>query len=218
MDEQEGISHHRFSFGSLFCSKANISLGSGKSSFLLAILNLLDYTGTISIDGRDVRTIPQDYLRNRITTITQDGVELSGSVRINVDPFDDPDSTHRLSDETLEEMLTTVGLWKSIKSRGGLDASFSSIGLSHGEKQLLCLARAILHKQCLSTRIVLADEVSSKVDDETATKIREIMANAFSTCTVITVAHRLETVEDSDLILELDGGNLLRTRRKEADD
>lgn len=184
---------------------------------LLAILNFLDYTGTITIDGRDIQTIPPDYLRNRITTITQDGIDLSGSVRINVNPFDDPESTDRLSDEKLEETLATVGLWDCIKSRGGLDASFSSMGLSHGEKQLLCLARAILHKQCLSTRVVLADEVSSKVDDETATKIREIMANAFSTCTVITVAYRLETVEDSDLILELEGGNLLRTRRKEAD-
>jgi ABC-type multidrug transport system fused ATPase/permease subunit len=193
-------------------------LGSGKSSFLLAILSFLDYTGTLSIDGQDVRTIPQDYLRNRVTTIAQDGVELSGSVRVNVDPFDDPDSAQRASNEAMEEVLATVGLWDRIKSHGGLDASFSSIGLSHGEKQLLCLARAILHKQCRSTTIVLADEVSSKVDDETAAKMREIMAKAFENCTVITVAHRLETVEDSDLILELEDGNLVRTRRKEADE
>lgn len=178
---------------------------------MLTLLNFLHHSGSISIDGRDIRTIPHEFLRSRITTIAQDGVELAGSLRLNVDPYDDPDSTHRLSDETLIDLLKDVGLWDRLKAVGNLDTEISRFKLSGGEKQLLGIARAILRKQYNSSRIVLMDEATSKMDAETDRRVQKVMEKAFEHSTVITVAHRLHAVENSDVIIEIQSGKIVKS-------
>ncbi len=158
----------------------------------------MDHSGKILIDGKNIKNIPIDFLRDRITTIPQDGVELDASVRVNLDPYDDPKSTNRLADETLEENLTTVGLWDIVEQRGGLDEPLSKMSFSPGQKQLLCLGRAILCREYKQSRVVLIDEATSSVDVETDKRIQEVLANEFGGATVITITHRHHGVEHSD--------------------
>lgn len=181
---------------------------SGKSSLILALLNSLDHTGKILIDGVNIKKVPIEFLRNRITTIPQDGVELDASVRLNLDPYDDPNSSHRLADETLQENLTTVGLWNMVEQRGGLDAPLSKMSFSPGQKQLLCLGRAILCREYKQSRIVLIDEATSSVDIETDKRIQAVLANEFAGATVISITHRHHGVEHSDTVLEMRGGRV----------
>ena len=175
------------------------------------------HSGTIAIDGTDIKTVDKDFLRSRITTVPQDGIELAASVRVNLDPYDDPKLTHRLFDETLEDILSRVGLQNIIKSRGGLDASLKSMALSPGQKQLLCLARAILVREYTRSRIVLVDEATSNVDLETEKRLQSIMAKEFANCTVITVTHRDDGVEFADIVVEMAEGRIIKTLDRRAE-
>lgn len=187
---------------------------SGKSSLILTLLRLLEYDGTVLIDGVDISSITCQELRSRITTLPQDAIELAGTVRQNLDPFaspiiDNPVGNLHVHDAKMQDVLTRVGLWLHVSAGGGLDADLSSISLSQGQKQLLCLARAVLHHASTSSRIVLIDEATSSVDSATDAKMQAIMAEVFAECTVVTIAHRLETLKDVDMVLELDAGRLV---------
>ena len=212
-DELEGNKNPTIIFYDTLLTLAN---NSGKSSIILAMLRFLHLRGTIKIDGQDVNAVPHDFLRSRITVLSQDGVELLGSVRINLDPFDKVDSTHRLHDDTLIAVLTKVGLWSEIESKGAnLDTELKSLRFSHGQKQLLCLARAILRREYMTSRIVLLDEVTSQVDLETDKRMQAVMEESFSACTVIIVTHRLETVNMAEIALEMDDGKISRVRKRD---
>ncbi|KAM3068089.1 hypothetical protein ACMFMF_009454 [Clarireedia jacksonii] len=133
--------------------------GSGKSSLLLTLFRMLDLrAGSITIDGLDISTIPRQEIRSRLTILPQDPFFLSGTVRLNVDPFE------IRSDQEIREAFVKVGVWETIEQNGGLDAKIGdseegpSLHLSEGQKQLFCLAGAILRK---STVLVL-DEATSR--------------------------------------------------------
>jgi ABC-type multidrug transport system fused ATPase/permease subunit len=110
----------------------------------------------------------------------------------------------------MQETLSQVGLRDHISANGGLETDFSTLGLSQGQRQLFCLARAVLHHRLMGTKIVLVDEATSNVDIDTDREMQAVMTEAFSKCTVITVAHRLETIQDVDVVLELENGRLTR--------
>lgn len=188
--------------------------GSGKSSLLLALLSFLDYNGNIKIDGRDIRSIPPELLRSRIVTISQDDVELTASVRTNLDPFN-WDGDERISDETMIECLIKVKLWAKVQAQGGLDAEYRDMQFSQGQKQLLCIARAMIRRRHTSARLVLIDEATSNVDEDTDFEIQAAMAEEFESCTVLSVTHRMSAVDHADIIVEMDNGLLSRviTRR-----
>lgn len=93
-----------------------------------------------------------------------------------------------------------------MSASGGLDVELSAIGFSQGQLQLLCLARAILHQKLSKSRIVFVDEATSSVDDETDRRMQTLMSDAFSECTVITVAHRLNTIKHADMTVGLEDG------------
>lgn len=116
----------------------------------------------------------------------------------------------------MEEALTRVGLWKHMVSCGGLDAELAVIGLSHGQRQLLCLARAIVHNAATGSKVVLVDEATSNLDHETESRMQAVLSEAFSGCTMLVVAHRLETIHDADVVLELKAGVLVDVSRKAA--
>ncbi|UKZ47330.1 hypothetical protein TrVGV298_001548 [Trichoderma virens] len=176
--------------------------GSGKSSLLLALLRLFNpSSGTLSIDSVLLSTIPRETIRSRIITVSQDQFVLPGTIRHNIDP------SASYSDGAIAEALRAVDLWTVIDSRGGLDATFEEDMLSHGQKQLFFLARAVLKKDC--GKVVLLDEASSSLDKETEQMVRTTINTHFKSHTVISIAHHLETILDFDRVVVMDKGRVV---------
>ncbi|KAJ3497323.1 hypothetical protein NLG97_g1994 [Lecanicillium saksenae] len=184
--------------------------GSGKTTILLSILNLLKYKGTICIDNREIGTVCPDLLRSQITTITQSGIHLLGSVKFNLDPFDASlrPPTSIVTDEMCVSMLQKVGLWDIIRARGGLTARMKDMKFSEGQRQLFQFARAMVHHKSMRTKIILMDEATSSLDEETEAQILTIINTAFAGCTKVVVSHRPAALGSSDFLIRLNAGQV----------
>uniref|UniRef100_A0A668AKG9 Multidrug resistance-associated protein 1 n=1 Tax=Myripristis murdjan TaxID=586833 RepID=A0A668AKG9_9TELE len=176
--------------------------GAGKSSLTLGLFRIIEAAeGQIFIDGVDIAKLGLHELRSRITIIPQDPVVFSGSLRMNLDPFDS------YSDEEVWRALELAHL-KSFVS--GLPDKLNheccegGENLSLGQRQLLCLARALLRK----TKILVLDEATAAVDLETDNLIQSTIRTQFEDCTVLTIAHRLNTIMDYTRVLVLDKGEV----------
>ncbi|KAG0652310.1 abc multidrug transporter B [Hyphodiscus hymeniophilus] len=169
----------------------------GRTGSLCRLIEL--DSGSISIDGIDLRTVPREVLRSRITAIPQDPFVLSDTVRVNAD------TSGEASDDIIISALKKVQLWNIVSARGGLDAQMKSQPLSQGQQQLFCLARAML---CQS-KILILDEATSNVDGETDALMQRVIREAFAQHTIITIAHRLNTILDSDMVAVLNEGRLI---------
>ena len=210
--------------------------GSGKTTLLLALLKLVDSEGSITIDNIPHATISRNFLRERLIVVSDEAFLLpGGSLRENLNPH-----AYAVDDSVLCTILQEVLLWDVFSAAsntaqetptttlpeceapqevtpslsGLLSASISSTPLSHGQKQLFALARALVRQLARGADaggLVILDEATSRTDKTTDAVLQRVIRKFFARCTLVVIAHRLESVMDFEKVVVLDKGRVVES-------
>ena len=168
--------------------------GSGKSSLLASLMRVAELSsGRILLDGIDIATVSLHSLRSAICIVPQDPTLFSGDIRGNIDPFGER------TDDEIWAALRALRLEELIRCRDGQllsEVKEDGANLSVGQRQLLCLARALMRR----TRVIFLDEATQSLDLESERAVSDALSNSFSSATTITVAHRLSTIIQCDKV------------------
>ncbi|XP_031269969.1 ABC transporter C family member 13-like isoform X2 [Pistacia vera] len=176
--------------------------GAGKSSVLNALFRLTPICGgRILVDGLDINSAPLRDLRAHLAIVPQSPFLFQGSLRDNLDPL------RMCNDLKIWNILEKCHVKEEVEAAGGLDIHVKESGMSFsvGQRQLLCLARALLK----SSKVLCLDECTANVDTQTASILQNTISSECRGMTVITIAHRISTILNMDKILILDHGNLV---------
>ncbi|KAK9779085.1 putative Multidrug resistance-associated protein [Seiridium cardinale] len=174
--------------------------GGGKTSLVLSLLQMTSIqSGSVEIDGIEISSLAPVELRQCINVVPPDPVLMPGSVRFNLDPYGSA------SEDEIIKALEKLRLWSRIEALGGLDSELDNASWSAGERQLLCLARAMVRK----SRLLLLDEATSSVDPQTEILMQDVIATGFPNCTVLSVMHRLNTIRRFDKVIVLHEGEIV---------
>lgn len=173
--------------------------GAGKSSIISVLFRLYNISGSIVIDGEDIGTLNLEFLRSSIAIIPQDPILFSGTIRKNIDPLD------KYKDEEIWRAIRIVKLTEMVPN---LEMKITESGskYSSGQRQLICLARALVTRN----KIIVLDEATANMDPETDKLLHETIRVHFGHSTVLTIAHRINTVIKSDKVLVVDGGRIVQ--------
>ena len=165
--------------------------GAGKSTLISSIYRYFSvFQGDILIDGVPIKSLDIQQLRRSLTIIPQDPILFNATIRKNIDPSD------RHSADDVERVLREIGLWNKFDSNNGVNYMVDSGGsnLSQGEKQLICFGRALLEKN----KVILMDEATANIDHTTEKIMQDLMKEKFGGCTIMMIAHKLNTVMNCD--------------------
>ena len=184
--------------------------GSGKSSLTLSLFRIVEaFKGKITIDGQNIADIPLKKLRRAISIVPQEPFLLEGTLKTNLDPL------NLYTEEEINDVLEKVQLYQMLEHDNvqgknvlkGINTEIKEYGnnLSFGCRQLLCVARAILRK----SKVLILDEATSSVDQKTEDIISNAVDTMFKESTVITIAHRINTVKKCQRIIVMNAGEVV---------
>ncbi|KAF2634043.1 hypothetical protein P280DRAFT_52852 [Massarina eburnea CBS 473.64] len=183
--------------------------GSGKSSLVLSLFRMIEVSsGNITIDSFPLSRLPRQTIRSRLIGLPQDAYLLPGSVRLNADPL------KQSNDKAIMQALKEVKLWDIVVNKGDeskythpLDVEVEDLHFSHGQRQLFCLARALLRAD--KSNLVVLDEATSNLDHASDSHVQKLIRSKFASHTVIAVAHKLDTILDFDKVVVMNQGQLV---------
>lgn len=184
-------------------SKSNEnSSTSGKSTLLYALLNLVSYTGSIKIDGIEMREIAHRELRSRITVIPQNPVIFPGTVRENLLPEEliAKNANKKMYTIVIDHILDSVGLLYSVRQCGGILTQFADLNLSAQQLQRFSLAQALMSQFLSQSKILLIDNATSSVDTDTREDMEQIIRDIFGACAIVTAAYNPAAVQTAKVI------------------
>ncbi|RHZ04541.1 hypothetical protein DYB26_015701, partial [Aphanomyces astaci] len=177
--------------------------GAGKSSLTMMLFRMYPIvSGSILLDGRDISTVAKQDLRRHLSIIPQSPVLFKGTLRQYLDPFGSFD------DAALWSVVSKAGLYPLVSDmpdKLSTEVADKGANLSVGERQMLCLARALL----VQAKIVVLDEATAAMDHDTDVRLQQVIATEFANATVLTIAHRLHTIMHSDRIMVMDAGRVV---------